>query len=186
MRNPHGDSHGGFPMEIPHGGFPMGNPWRIPMGFPMVVPHRGFPMCNPMETPHGEYPWGLIGNPHATPSESGWKSSQDMRSSHGGQELPVGIPETDLGRAELSHGRFLLDLGISAWVEQALDVAENCSTPCYRPEIRPRQFCPGQIPGLRPGVEQVPVRRWTGSTPAKMLGSKSCLILKFWPAQVLE
>ena len=43
-----------------------------------------------------------------------------------GQEFPVGILETRPGgRAELSHGRFLLDLGIFAWVEQALDTAEN-------------------------------------------------------------
>ena len=54
----------------------------------------------------------------------------------------------------MSLGRFLLDRGIFASVEQALDTPENCSTPCPRPGIRPRQFCPGRIPGLRPGVEQ--------------------------------
>ena len=61
----------------------------------------------------------------------------------------------DQGREELSHGRFLLDPGIFAWVEQALDMAENCSTPSSRPRIRPGRFCLGRIPGLRPGVEQV-------------------------------
>ena len=67
-------------------------------------------------------------------------------------EAPNGMPQ---GRAELSHGRFLLDPGIFAWVEQALDTAENCLTPYSRPRIRPGRFCLGRIPGLRPGVEQV-------------------------------
>ena len=61
----------------------------------------------------------------------------------------------DQGREELSNSRFLLDPGIFAWVEQALDMAEHCSTPCSRPRIRPGRFCLGRIPGLRPGVEQV-------------------------------
>ena len=63
--------------------------------------------------------------------------------------------EFDQGRAELSHGTFLLDPGIFAWVEQASDTGENCSTPRSRPRIRPGRFCLGRIPGLRPGVEQV-------------------------------
>ena len=81
--------------------------------------------------------------------------------------------EFDQGRAELSHGRFLLDPGIFAWVEQALDTAENCSTPYSRPRIRPGRFCLGRIPGLRPGVEQVLARMGTSYWPQKCLGRDS-------------
>ena len=69
----------------------------------------------------------------------------------------------DQGQAELSHSRFLLDPGISAWVEQALDMAEKCSTLCSRPRIRPGRFCLGRIPGLRLGVVQILPGRGTVS-----------------------
>ena len=74
---------------------------------------------------HGEYsldlwgtPWESLVIPHWTPP---W------------EKIPVGILETrPVGRAQLSHGRFLIDPGIFAWVEQALDMAANCSIPCPR------------------------------------------------------
>ena len=122
-------------------------PWsvHIPTGTPTGNTHEEsswgsqISMCNTRGNPmviltgYGESPWGQ--------DYSRWGSLKH-----------------DQGRAELSHGRFLLDPGISAWVEQALDTAENCSTPCPRPGIRPRRFCLGRIPGLRPGVEQVLAR----------------------------
>ena len=55
-----------------------------------------------------------------------------------GTRIFTGIPEARPGgRAEFGHGRFLLDPGVSAWIEHVLDVAENCSTPCRRRRIQP-------------------------------------------------
>ena len=108
----------GIPQGNPHGspewnahGEPMRPPWEIPTG-----PPQGVPMGNPHR--EGKSPWGhgahgespYMGNPHW------YKNSQwePLRHDEG-------------GRVELSHGRFLLDLGIFAWVEQALDMAGNRS-----------------------------------------------------------
>ena len=129
----------------------------------------------------------LMGNPHGNPQGEPMGNPHGYRNS---QWQSLGMTG---GRAELSHGRFLLDLGIFAWVEQALDTAENCSTPCPRPGIRPRRFCLSRIPGLRPGVEQGwgglgSSRFWPGwgasSTHAETPGSRFRQILKFWPAEV--
>ena len=102
------------------------------------------------------------GNPHGEYSWDSWEISMGILTGHGESprgQFPVGTLETRPGgRAEFSLGRFLLDLGIFAWVEQALDTAENCSTPYSRHRIRPGRFCLGRIPGLRPGVEQVLAR----------------------------
>ena len=113
------------------------------------------PTGTPTGNTHGESSWGRqisMGTTRGNPmviltlyGESPW-----------GQDYSRwGSLKRDQGRAELSHGRCLLDPGIFAWVEQALDTAENCSTPYSRPRIRPGRFCLGRIPGLRPGVEQV-------------------------------
>ena len=96
------------------------------MGYPKWNPPQGTPMGDS----DGE---GKKGKPHG---ESSWDSfviPMEMIMGHGespwGQEFPVGILETRSGgRLELSHGRFLLDLGIFACVEHVLDTAENCST----------------------------------------------------------
>ena len=121
---------------------------------------------------HGEPPWGIstgtpTGNTHG---ESSWGRQISMGNTRGNPMVILtgygespweqdysrwGSLKHDQGRAELSQGRFLLDPGIFAWVEQALDTAEKCSIPCPRPRIRPGRFCLGRILGLRPGVEQV-------------------------------
>ena len=160
------ESPNGMPMEIPWGsstGTPHREyPWGILRGkgnppWEYSWDSWGIPMG--ILTGHGESPWGLMGNPHGDMGNTHGTPGESPGIPHGESTWDMGTLETRPGgRTELRHGRFLLDLGIFASVEQALNMAENCSTPCPRPGIRPRHFCLGRIPGLRPGVEQVLAR----------------------------
>ena len=47
---------------------------------------------------------------------------------------------------KFGHGRFLLDPGVSAWVEQTLDSAENCSTPMPETQNSTQALLPGSNP----------------------------------------
>ena len=130
------------------------------MGYPKWTPHTVTQNARGESLWEREIPTHV--NTHGTHEESPWKSSQGVGNPHG-TTIPSGTLETHTGgRAEMSHGRFVVDLGIFAWVEQALDTAENCSTPCPRAGIRTCHFCVGRIPSLKPGVERVFAGRWGG------------------------
>ena len=80
-----------------------------------------------------------------------WELPWGFLMEHG--KAPVGMPTR--GSSRVWPWQISARFRFSVWVEHALDVAENCSTPCPRPRIRPRRFCLGRISSLMAGSEQV-------------------------------